>query len=176
MTEVGLSPGLSPPASSRCPPASTSQTRRWWAAAATPSTSLTTLTRTTELIIFWYHIHLNRESGAEFYCDNEITDWATGLPIKIATNNRCHLFCDKGGRSIPTDSRITPCRCWSPSPSARKVCGLGVLTSASGATAPGPDWQAGEERGSRYSWPTRRGRASSRPNSSIPFRALSFIV
>jgi len=36
----------------------------------------------------------NTESGAEFYCDTEISDWSN-LPVKIDTTNRCHLFCDK---------------------------------------------------------------------------------
>ena len=37
---------------------------------------------------------LDRESGAEFYCDDDIGDWSN-LPVKIDTTNRCHLFCDK---------------------------------------------------------------------------------
>ena len=37
---------------------------------------------------------MNSESGAEFYCDTEISDWSA-LPVKIETTNRCHLFCDK---------------------------------------------------------------------------------
>ena len=42
---------------------------------------------------------LTRESGAEFYCDTEISDWSA-LPVKIDTTNRCHLFCDKVAVSI----------------------------------------------------------------------------
>ena len=91
----------------------------------------------------------NKEGpGTIFECDTPIifgesntAAWPDSRlmePVKIATTNRCHLFCDRVSNNsyhIPALIAYWYSRCWSPSLSAREMeSGQADLTWATGAT------------------------------------------